>query len=140
MCCNSYKLKTHLASSLLLMKSRAMKVPTTATTNTALSTVDGDRDILLLQLCRTPKPSLAISQSDSVTLPQMRADQRDITSFFRTLTLLDMVSLGTLHSLASKGQQRIVLNGLSVRTPLRHHDDAVRLFLRPPSARSVSEK
>ena len=80
LCCNSYKLKTHLASSLLLMKSRAMKVPTTATTNTALSTVDGDRDILLLQLCRTPKPSLAISQSDSVTLPRMRADQREITS------------------------------------------------------------
>ena len=55
-----YKFKAHLASLLLLMRSRAMKVPTTATTNTALSTVDGDRDILLLQLCRTPKPSLAI--------------------------------------------------------------------------------
>ena len=68
MCCNSYKLKTYLASSLLLMKSRAMKVPTTATTNTALNTVDGDRDILLLQLCRMPRASLAISQSDSFSL------------------------------------------------------------------------
>ena len=59
--CHKHLCLTDLAaSSVFLTTSRAISVTTTVTTSAALNTAaaaaDGDLDILLLQLCKTPKP------------------------------------------------------------------------------------